>query len=261
MSLQQGGPAFASYRIDYQANAGVMAESLTMSVDVAAALKAARRGSLTLTGLHVEEGLGVPIVGSACAFKVDGTTEVSVLTALVVAESAEFQSEADLGLTGKLDAGWTAEKISATAGNRTVLKGSNLVITGSTTRVRTTILTVTRDLGSTPQPGSVLQFPPGWDGSVAVVSFRSAPSATLSVRVSTTMNAVVRDAPSGLETCPVGKQIDLVPGQGCFVWNGSGASGTNISYGISPEGKVLLRVTGHSSAFAGEPGTLKTAGP
>ena len=45
---------------------------------MAAALKAARRGSLTLTGLHVEEGLGVPIVGSACAFKVDGTTEVSV---------------------------------------------------------------------------------------------------------------------------------------------------------------------------------------
>ena len=135
------------------------------------------------------------------------------------------------------------------------------MITGSTTRVRTTILTVTRDLGFDPTARLGPAVPARLDGSVAVVSFRSAPSATLSVRVSTTMNAVVRDAPSGLETCPVGKQIDLVPGQGCFVWNGSGASGTNISYGISPEGKVLLRVTGHSSAFAGEPGTLKTAGP
>jgi hypothetical protein len=233
----------------------MLADLSRISSAVAAALKVARRGSLVLTGLHVEEGLGVPIVGSACDFKVDGTTEVSVLTALVVAEKAEFQSESDLGLTGKLEAGWSAERIVAagTSGNRTVLRGSNLVITGSATRVRTTILTVSRDLGSTPRPGTVVEFPAGWDGSVAVVGFRSVPSAVLSLRVNTTMNAQVRDAPSHLSTCPVGKEVDLNPGESCFVWNGSGASGTNLSYAISPEGRIILKATGHRSAFVSDP--------
>jgi hypothetical protein len=249
------GAGLRELRVEYQESAGMLADLSRISSAVAAALKVARRGSLVLTGLHVEEGLGVPIVGSACDFKVDGTTEVSVLTALVVAEKAEFQSESDLGLTGKLEAGWSAERIVAagTSGNRTVLRGSNLVITGSATRVRTTILTVSRDLGSTPRPGTVVEFPAGWDGSVAVVGFRSVPSAVLSLRVNTTMNAQVRDAPSHLSTCPVGKEVDLNPGESCFVWNGSGASGTNLSYAISPEGRIILKATGHRSAFVSDP--------
>jgi hypothetical protein len=257
------GAGLKKIELSYEAGAEFQAELTEIATKAGAKLQNDDKATIALDDLKVVEGFGVPIRGSACGFTA-GKHHAQVITSTVVAGSAKIVFSRNLSFNGHASAGWAAGSAnSAGAGNVTQsgqLQGSNIVIVASVTSVDVTLDEKRLDLGTKPTPGTVVTFPSGFDGNVSIDSVNTETTddrPLLAITAHTMMSASAQNVPATLKACAVNKSTILTPGEGCFVWNQSGASGVNVWFErLTVEGAdhIVLHVDGYATTFA--PGTV-----
>jgi hypothetical protein len=253
------GAGLKRIEISYKAGQEFQAEVSQVAVKAGAHLRSDDEATMALEDLSVREGFGVPLRGSPCAFKT-GTTTASVITSTVVAGRAEIVFSRNLTFGGQAGGGWGTGSASGSAGGSASqsgrLQGTNIVVTAAVTPVTVTLTDARKDLGVTPTPGTVVQFPAGLDGNVRVDSLQTATPdgiPVLAITANTMMNATAANVPSDLQACPVGRSVSLRPGAGCFVWNQTGASGVNVWFEavtIDGAAHIVLHVEAYATTFA-----------
>lgn len=252
------GAGLNKIELSYKAGIAFQAEVKEIAAQVGAELRNDDKATIALEDLQIVEGFGVPIRGSACGFK-DGLQTASVITATVVAGTAKVEFSRNLAVKARGGGGWgtgSANGSGAIKLNQSgQLQGTNIVVVASVTSVDVRLSDKKTDLGATPANGTVVSFPPGFDGNVSVDSLNTEAAdhiPRLTITAHTTMGASAQNVPAMLEACVVEQSMILTPGKGCFVWNQSGASGVNVWFEKVPvdgADHIVLHLDGHATTF------------
>jgi hypothetical protein len=251
------GKGLSKIELSYKAGTEFQAEVKEIAAQAGGTLNTDDKATMALDNLVVKEGFGVPIRKS-CGFH-DGAQTVKVITATVAAGTArlEFSRNISFNVSGK--GGWSSGSgsggVNGSVAASGQLQGTNIVIAGAVTPVEVTFVTKQQDLGATPAPGTVVSFPPGYDGNVRIDEHVTATADhihLLKVTANTPMNASAQNVPANLKGCTVGQSTVLRPGDSCFVWNQNGASGVNIWFNepdVSGSQHVVVHLDGYESHF------------
>ena len=251
------GAGLTKIELSYKAGVDFQAEVKGIAAQAGASVTNNDTATIALDDLKVREGFGVPIRKS-CNFH-DGSQTVTVITATVVAGKARLVFSRNMSFNAQGSGGWNGVQVNADAGvgisQSGELQGNDIVITGAATPVEVTFTSTKEDLGATPQPGKVVPFPSGYDGTVRIDSLNTATSdgvPILTIVPNTVLSATAENVPSSLKACLVGQPTPLKPGDGCFIWNTNGASGINIWFEtpiIAGSQHVIVHLDGYESHF------------
>lgn len=253
------GSGLKKIELSYKSSAEFQAEIAEVATRFGGELRSNDQATVVFENLTVVEGIGVPILGSACGFK-SGTQRVDIITATVVAGKAKIAFSRNISFKDKGENGWGVGSASASvSGSGTQagqLQGTNIVVIGVVTPVDVTLMKEDRDLGTTPIPGTVITFPTGFEGNVSIDALRTDTEdhrPLLSITAHTRMSASPKNVPAGLKPCAVDQSIPLRPGEICFVWNHTGASGVQVWFEprtVNDASHIVLHLDGYSTTFA-----------
>jgi len=258
------GKGLEKIELSYKAGKEFKAEVKTLAANAGADLKDDDTAHIVLDGLKVVEGIGIPNRNSACGFR-DGEQTVEVITAIVVASSATIEFSRNMSFTGSGNGGWSAGtgsgsgNVGVSSSQSGKLNGTNIVVTGSTSKVTVALSRSEKDVGATPALGEVVAFPSGFDGNVRIDVFQTATPdgiPILSITPNTALNGSLQGIPDSMKACKPGTRAELKPGDGCFVWDRSGTSGVNIWFekkAVSGAEHVIVHTDGYRTTFAPTP--------
>jgi hypothetical protein len=253
------GAGLKKIELSYQSSAEFRAEIAEVATKAGGELRSDDQATVVFEDLRVVEGIGVPILGSACGFK-NGTQNADVITATVVAGKAEIEFSRNISFETRGKDGWGNGSASGSvAGSDTQagqLQGTNIVVVGVVTPVAVTLTKEERDLGTTLVPGTVITFPAGFEGNVSIDALQTDTEdrrPVLGITAHTRMSASPQNVPAGLKPCAVDQSISLRPGEICFVWNQTGASGVQVWFEprtVNDASHIVLHLDGYSTTFA-----------
>lgn len=249
------GAGLKKIELSYRSSAEFRAELAEVATKVGGELRSDDQATAVFEDLRVVEGVGVPILGSACGFK-SGTQRADVITATVVAGKAKIEFSRNIAFKAKAKDGWGSGGVAIGDTQAGQLQGTNIVVAGVVTPVEVALTKAERDLGATPAPGTVITFPAGFEGNVSIDALQTATEdhrPILEITAHTRMSASPKDVPAGLKPCAVDQRIPLHPGEICFVWNHTGASGVQVWFEprtVNDASHIVLHLDGYSTTFA-----------
>lgn len=208
-----------AYRSSRELRAEMKAMADALGVEVADSDTA----TMVLRDLEVVSGVGSPLLNSPCDFHAGRPTRVEVVTSIIKAGSAMLSFERNLqaGASTKVEharqegsAGWQL-----TSRERGLIGGNGIVLAGAVSPVDVEVVDMASvDLGPTISQAMV-EFPPGFDGRVAVLGYDDAGNGTLRMQVSTQFGlgaAHTSETPPEVRLCPIDEKLELPYGKTCY---------------------------------------------